>query len=870
MKSIGPSQMRPHMRNRPGLSCFFLILGVLSSVAFLMPTGSAWAQTPSTLDTLRFINVLSAHPGDTIDVDLYVRNVDTLGGISLRVRFNPALISPLTDTTITGVDTAISVENPQRLRGAGFEQWGASIVSFGVMTFGATDFSGLNPPPPDIFLPGAGITTRFRWLVRSSATPQSAAITFENDPTYPTSFNTIADIRGLIFKRPILTNGTVTITTSGGNNPPSIANCPQPVSVSAGQLVQFSVNATDPDGDNLSLQATNLPSGGSFSPSNPVVGSSSVTGTFSWVPSISQTGNFTVSFRATDSPGGLTSSFCNVAITVTQATGNVAPVVICPSSTSFTVDQGQEVQFAISASDANNDPIQMYPINPPSGSAMLPSNPVTGTGTASGTFKWTPSFTQVGIFSVGFQAKDTANNLSSICNVTITVNQVQVDRLFSTSAPGQTPLGGVPGTSNVVIPVNFLNVKASYGVQFDLVYDATIFTLSAIQTTDRLVGFTVYENLGQTPGRIRIVTFSLTGLSVGVGTTTALFNVVGSVNAGAAPGEYPIKFENAWGSIDPDPAKPSAQLATTDGVIMVDNLGDANLDTRIDVADVVAVVGYILGTFPLDSRQFGAANLTGDNFVDVFDLVGIINLIFGTPVVPSPGLPSNGNPALVQFTYDQNDGPYGAYRLSADLPGDVAGAQIELAYDPAKVSLGSPVALEAASNLQLRFRDDGQGHLRTLLIYDPQNASSRILTGRRDVLRVPLASAPPEGAPSVRLQEVKLAAPDASQIEVSGYSSVPKSFVLEQNYPNPFNPTTTISFSLGDHNGGGAVDFRLDIFNVLGQRVKTLAEGTLAPGRYEYVWDGTDRLDQQVASGLYFYRLTTSDRFETKKMVLMK
>jgi flagellar hook assembly protein FlgD len=117
---------------------------------------------------------------------------------------------------------------------------------------------------------------------------------------------------------------------------------------------------------------------------------------------------------------------------------------------------------------------------------------------------------------------------------------------------------------------------------------------------------------------------------------------------------------------------------------------------------------------------------------------------------------------------------------------------------------------------------------------------------------------------------VKLAAPDASRIEVSGYSSVPKSFLLEQNYPNPFNPTTTIAFSLGDHSGGGAVDFHLDVFNVLGQRVRTLAEGTLAPGRYEYVWDGTDQLNQQVASGLYFYRLTTSDRFETKKMVLMK
>jgi len=866
MKSVDPSQMRSHKGHPPGLSRFFLVFGVLSVVAFLIPAGPAWAQTPSTLDTMRAVNVTGARPGDTINVDIYLRNVDTLGAYSFRVIYDASLIGPLTDTSIVGVDTTISVEAVQQLRGTAFETFGAGLPQAGVLTFGAIDF---DQNPSSLFLPGGGVAARMRWHVKSTASAQTTTIQFQNDPQYPQSYNVFSDITGLVFKRPVLTNGTVTITT-GGNNAPSISNCPQPVTVSAGQLVQFGVTATDPDGNNLSLQATNLPSGSSFSPSNPVTGTATVTGTFQWVPSLLQTGNFTVSFRATDSPGGLTSSFCNVTITVTQATGNIAPTVICPSTTSYTVDQGQEVQFAISASDANNDPIQLYPVNAPSGATMLPSNPVTGTGSVSGTFKWTPTFSQSGIFSVGFQARDTANNLSSICNVTIVVNQVQVDRLFSTSAPGQTPQGGVPGANNVVIPVDFLNVKKSYGVQFDFVYDATIFTPSAIQTSDRLTGFTVYENLGSTPGRIRVVTFSLTGAEIAAGTTPVLFNVVGRVNLGVAPGAYDIKFENAWGSYDPDPAKPSASLATTDGVIMVDNLGDANLDTRIDVADVVAVIGYILGTFPFDSRQFGAANLTGDNLVDVFDLVAIINVIFGAPIVPAPGQPPIGTPALVQFVFNKSDGLYGAYRLSAELPTDVAAAQIELAYDPAKVSLGSPEVLDAASNLQLRFSDNGQGRLRALLIFDPENASSRIRTGQGDVLRVPLASALPEGVPAVRLQEVKLAASDASQIEVAGYSSVPKSFELEQNYPNPFNPSTTIAFSLGDHNGGAAADVRLDVFNVLGQTVRTLAQGTLEPGRYEYVWDGTDQSNQQVASGLYFYRLTAGDRSESKKMVLMK
>ncbi len=857
-----------------GLSRIILVMAMVSAASLLLSAGPAWAQTPSTLDTMRIVNVLNAHPGDSITIDLYMRNVDTLGAFTFRVRYNPAVIEPLTDTVIAGVDTTISVEAVQETRGVVFLVpnalgfFGAAFPSPGVLNFGAVDFVH---DRTNSFVPGAGPAARMKWLVKSSATPQTATIAFENDPTYPQSSNTMSDFQGFVTKRPVLVTGTVTITVGGGNNPPSITSCPGPVSVSAGQLVQFSVPATDPDGNTVSLLATNLPAGASISPSNPVVGTGSATANFSWVPTASQTGNFTVSFQATDQPGGLSSGFCNVTITVTQTTGNVAPTVICPSNTSYTVDQGQEVSFNISASDVNNDPIQLYPVNAPTGFSLLPSNPVIGTGSASGTFKWTPSFTQSGIFSVGFQAKDTANHLSVVCNVTITVNQVQVDRLFSTSAPGQEAQGGVPGTGGVVIPINFLNVKKSYGVQFDFVYDATIFTPSAIQTSDRLTGFTLYENMGSTPGRIRIVTFSLTGQEVANGTTSVLFNVVGTVNPAVAPGAYPVMFENAWGSVDPDPTKPSASVATTDGVIMVDNLGDANLDTRIDVADIVTVIGYILGTFPFNSREFGAANTNADNFVDVFDLQAIINHIFGAPVVPAPGVPSSGGtPATVQLIYDRNDGPSGAYRLSADLPVDVAGAQIELAYDPATVTLGSPEAFAAAYNMQLRFRDDGQGHLRALL-FNLLGGPSQLRTGQHDVLRIPLSSAPSQGEPTVRLQQVKLAAPDASQVEVSGVSPVPRSFVLDQNYPNPFNPATTIAFTLGDLGSSGPyVAVHLVVYNLLGQQVKTLFDGTLGPGRYEYIWDGTDQAGQTMASGLYFYRLTTAGNSETKKMVLMK
>ena len=95
--------------------------------------------------------------------------------------------------------------------------------------------------------------------------------------------------------------------------------------------------------------------------------------------------------------------------------------------------------------------------------------------------------------------------------------------------------------------------------------------------------------------------------------------------------------------------------------------------------------------------------------------------------------------------------------------------------------------------------------------------------------------------------------------------AVPGSFSLSQNYPNPFNPTTSISFNLPT---SGHVE--LTVFNILGQQVATLVNGSLTAGQHEVTWNGADESGDAVGSGIYFYRLTASDVAETKKMILMK
>ena len=107
----------------------------------------------------------------------------------------------------------------------------------------------------------------------------------------------------------------------------------------------------------------------------------------------------------------------------------------------------------------------------------------------------------------------------------------------------------------------------------------------------------------------------------------------------------------------------------------------------------------------------------------------------------------------------------------------------------------------------------------------------------------------------------------AATINDDQSGTLPVSPELAQNYPNPFNPSTTIQFELGQ-----AADITLEVINTLGQRVRTLADGTYQSGRHTVTWDATDDHGQTVASGVYLYRLVEHETGEevTRKMVLVR
>jgi hypothetical protein len=102
-------------------------------------------------------------------------------------------------------------------------------------------------------------------------------------------------------------------------------------------------------------------------------------------------------------------------------------------------------------------------------------------------------------------------------------------------------------------------------------------------------------------------------------------------------------------------------------------------------------------------------------------------------------------------------------------------------------------------------------------------------------------------------------------VQTANEPTLPAITKLKGNYPNPFNPETTINFSL---NEAGPVE--LAIYNIKGQKIKTLVNETLPAQNYNIVWNGRDDNNQQVSSGVYFYRMNTSTYTSTRKMILMK
>ena len=94
---------------------------------------------------------------------------------------------------------------------------------------------------------------------------------------------------------------------------------------------------------------------------------------------------------------------------------------------------------------------------------------------------------------------------------------------------------------------------------------------------------------------------------------------------------------------------------------------------------------------------------------------------------------------------------------------------------------------------------------------------------------------------------------------------LPAEWQLNQNHPNPFNPETRISYQVPKTSL-----VKIEVFNLLGQRIKTLVNEEKSPGTYQINWNGMDDQGKSVVSGIYLYRMQTQSFNQMKRMILLR
>jgi hypothetical protein len=230
--------------------------------------------------------------------------------------------------------------------------------------------------------------------------------------------------------------------------------------------------------------------------------------------------------------------------------------------------------------------------------------------------------------------------------------------------------------------------------------------------------------------------------------------------------------------------------------------------------------------------QEGAADLNGNGFADIADLVRFINITTGAiPMPPHPKTDPSAVDAYVSF----KDGS-----VAINSAVDVGGALVRIAHTG---EIGVPVV----SNGMDMLYEDANGVL-SVVVYS--QSAQRIPAGTQTLFTV---------TGNGTISEASAADANGELLVSRVGAPVPTAFAVSNNYPNPFNAQTRINFALPT-----ASDVTINIYSITGQVVETL-KGSYEAGNQSVIWDAS-----HVASGVYFAKVSTGSNSQTLKMTLLK
>ncbi|HKK21943.1 MAG TPA: FlgD immunoglobulin-like domain containing protein, partial [candidate division Zixibacteria bacterium] len=281
--------------------------------------------------------------------------------------------------------------------------------------------------------------------------------------------------------------------------------------------------------------------------------------------------------------------------------------------------------------------------------------------------------------------------------------------------------------------------------------------------------------------------------------------------------------------------------------------GDCSADNTLDISDLICLAEYMF-TGGAEPVNLNAVDNNGDCLgPDISDLIYLVDYQFLDGPTPMCGCVLSGKrnmpqaeDKVVTVTYERD-----ATIITLTSPVAVRGVEFTLKGAGDVI----PVKLVGDKLDMLSGNTDGGIHVGILDMDGPNTIPSGNTRLVRLIGTYEIASA--------------IVAVDGSHSEAALLSGnapmLPDKFELYQNYPNPFNPSTEIGFALPQ-----TANVRLEIFNIMGQRVKLLADRQMEAGVHTILWDGRDAAGNTVASGVYFYRLDAGQYTASRKMLLLK
>jgi hypothetical protein len=795
----------------------FLVFATLFGLFVLIP-GLVNGQ-----DTLQIANS-SGTRGSNVTVAVNMANrTHAIGGIDMRIGYDTTVVK-LTAVAAT-YRTQFFVDFPN--------VFDVDTSSRGYIRVLAFSWRG------DAVVQGTGAIVTLSFTVKTTASFGASTIRFA---TVNQSDNQLSDASGNTII-PTLVNGTLTVGGSS-NTVPTISVGSSSYEATVGSQLQFSVSASDAT-DSITLGATDLPIGSSFAT---VRGYRNAQSTFRFTAADSQVyHSYNVSFSANDGVNGATIQIVSINVVPSGGGGNHAPVIASIGSQSVT--EGQHLAFSVSASDQDGDFVTITASGLPTHSSFPTA---TGDSIATGSFSFDPDFNQGGsVFSVIFTAQDA---LGSSSQTTVNISVLDMPNDLIKLAANQ---GALAGSTERSIIVNLTNAKPVYGLQFDFLFDPTIFTIRSANPGTRAQDMAFFSQLLD-DDRYRIMIFSMGNETIAPGTDT-IVNFSIDVDSRALFGPKSITFDSA--TTVQDSIGSSMALLFSPDTFTVDRLGDANLDGLITVGDCVAIVAGLLHRVTLRPRAMDAADFNRDAQVRISDLMLVVNHILGRTVLTPPLPLIAGNVELIR------DGLTPGNRvllpLWATLDNEAAGLQFAFEYDSTQVRFHGIERGSLVDGMRLDFQDFGNKVIG--VIYDLDLSVFGPGTGEIIKLDMEAVSTNTDPKSAIRLTDFQLVDKDAQTLKIEIIGELPTSFTLQQNYPNPFNSNTIISFELPVSSA-----IKLSIYNVLGQNVNVLEDGYLEAGNHTVIWNGLDASGEQVSSGVYFYRLQAQNFNETKRMLLVK